>query len=268
MDPKTQAVLTAKARSLVGSHYLTGAAGATPGNTDGAAYRRGEVGMAPLKFDPKSACILAAESNILGHSICGGRWAVFGRDARPSDWDLTHYLEEQQEKYKKSGAVEPYYKYYSPRLTKTKGSVGQLAWGEDCRKKRHFDCIGLVNYLLSAVCDISKSYKEKGFSADIQQHKGSTRRVALDAPAEAGNILYKRMVSADGSSHDHIGLLLMDGSVIQAEQTSVGVTLKPYQGTGWDYRGRYDASLFLNLSSEDVRDERRPARETVLQSAY
>jgi hypothetical protein len=264
MDRTTQAVLTAKAKRLDGCHYLTGAAGATPGNADGAAYRRGEVGMAAPSFDPKAPCIFAAESSILGHSICGGRWSTFGRDARPSDWDLTHYLKQQEEKYAQTRTLEPYYKYYTPRLTKTKGKSGQLAWGEDCRNKRHFDCIGLVNYLLSSVCDMKKSYKEKGFSADILQHKGSTKRIALDAPSEAGDILYKKMMNPDGSSHDHIGLLLMDDTVIQAEQTSVGVTIKPYKGTGWDYRGRYDDSLFICLSQEDVREERRSGRESPL----
>lgn len=256
MDLKTQAVLTATARKLVGSHYLTGAAGATPGDVNGAIYRRGEVGLAAPKFDPKAPCIHAAESNIEGHSICGGRWSAFGRDARSSDWDLTHYLAEQEAQYKKGGKIEPFYEVYSPRLTKVKGTVSQLAWGEDCRGKRHFDCVGLVNYLLTAVCNIKKSYMEKGFSASIQQHKGSTKAIAAgDSPA-SGDILYKKMMHPDGGSHDHIGLLLHDGSVIQAEQTSVGVTLKTYNGTAWDYRGRYADSLFLTLSNEDVLDAR------------
>ncbi len=256
MDQKTQAVLTARARTLVGSHYLTGAAGATPGNADGAVYRRGEVGLAAPKFDPKAPCIHAAESSIEGHSICGGRWSTFGREARASDWDLTHYLTEQEAQYKKGGKIDPFYEVYSPRLTKVKGTVGALAWGEDCRGKRHFDCIGLLNYLLTSVCDIKASYAEKGFSGSIQQHKANTKAIAAgDAPV-SGDILFKKMMHPDGGSHDHIGLLLHDGSVIQAEQTSVGVTIKGYNGTAWDYRGRWADRFFLTLSMEDVDDTR------------
>src|SRR5258708_3354875 len=139
MDITTQKVLTNRALAVNGTHYLTGAAGATPDGTDGAAYRRGEVRLVkPPSFDPQNPGVYAAESSALGHSVCAGRdlARVFSADAA----FLTQYLKDQEARFKETGEAIPSMGLY-PRRVFFKDKKGSVVWGEDCRGKRHFDCI-------------------------------------------------------------------------------------------------------------------------------
>ncbi|MBI3678907.1 MAG: C40 family peptidase [Acidobacteria bacterium] len=274
MDSCTQAVLTAEAYKLVGAHYLTGGYGATPGGNDGAPFRRNMVSLAPVSFNPRKPCIHAAETDLqVGentkdkkaphiHSVCGGRWmmAKWGRVTQPSNWELLEYLKLQEAKYKQTSLIDADPMGLTPRLVILKDAAGDVVWGEDCRGKRHFDCVGLVNYLLTLVCDRSHGGREgpggnkghggleRSFSHDVLGHKANTDEVPRNDPPVGGDILYKK------TSVDHIGLLLMDGNVIQAAEPGVGVTTSPYQGTSWDYRGRHNDRKFLSLSCPRERE--------------
>ncbi|MDB5413998.1 MAG: hypothetical protein JWR10_2333 [Rubritepida sp.] len=139
----------------------------------------------------------------------------------------------------------------------------QLIWGESCIDKRHFDCVGLVNAAYAAAvgdADITFEIFQWG-------HRSVTQRMGEGDPVLPGDIL---CVCTDGASDEmrnldfaqaspadartkkwhHIGLCMGDeqGSIVQAEEGPVGVTLKrgvidPRTGrmigpSKFNYRGR------------------------------
>jgi hypothetical protein len=239
MSAMGQVILSMSARSLEGCHYLWGSAGATPGGTEGADYRRGLVTLDKNQFDPKGCCVAAARCDADGYYVCGGRWQTFsgGRAAKPTDNDLQNYLSAQKVRAASGLPPEPYFVYFTPRSIKTKGTNGTQVWGEDCRGKRHFDCIGFVNFVISLVCRKDRTFGGKGFSGDIAWHKANAKAVKAEDPAVAGDIL-----APEGNGH--IAILLMDGYVAQAESTDRGVTITPYRAQSWAFRGRHSDYFF------------------------
>src|SRR5690348_12107598 len=87
------------AMSLVGCHYLWGAAGATPGGSEGINRRPGSVALAAPRTAPTNPAVFAAQCSVDGLHTCGGRWDAShggiegGRTASPSDQDLINYLD-------------------------------------------------------------------------------------------------------------------------------------------------------------------------------
>ena len=141
------------ARKFIGSHYLWGSAGATPMGQDGAWYRLGSVGLDQASTDPIKPSVFAATCDVSGHFVCAGafRRVPGGRTADPGDWDLRNYLS-QLDSCNSSDDWTPYYGKFTPRVVQgyNVSDNGRIAWGEDCRYRRHFDCIGFVNFVLSA----------------------------------------------------------------------------------------------------------------------
>ena len=86
-------------RRFIGSHYLWGAAGATPNQQDGAYYRTGAVNLdADAKSNEKPS-VFAASCDVDGHYVCAGNFKEFidqtgGGYTYPSDVNLTKYLDE------------------------------------------------------------------------------------------------------------------------------------------------------------------------------
>ncbi|HUQ95813.1 MAG TPA: hypothetical protein VM120_29310 [Bryobacteraceae bacterium] len=266
MEDGAQVMLRGDALRLIGAHYLTGAAGATPGGREGALYRESLVDLEPLNLDPKGPCVHTAGTvTAFGHSVCAGRWATLPgpRPARAADADLQRYLEEQKARKEAGKELNNFFDIYSPRLPMLKGKKSQAVWGEDCRGKRHFDCVGLVNFLLSRVCNVAESYKQMGISADIHMHLTGTTQIPLGDPPVSGDILIPIQyivpkldpgAPADApkpkpvaaANEGHIALLLNDGRVIQAKDPDNGVVIGPYHSGSWFYRGRYPDSCFIS----------------------
>lgn len=271
MNSAAQNVLRAEALRLVGSHYLTGATGAIPDGYGGNPARERGVASAPLSFDPKKPCIHAAETAFIGKSVCAGRYQSFAGGRTVTDPDvMAKYLQQEEERYKKSGKVECFYEYYTPRIPWLKGNAGGAVWGEDCRGKRHFDCVGLVNYLLTMVCNLGATFGRIGFSADIELHYNATKKVQMDAPPVSGDLLFpiKTIVPPAPADHPetkeekaarlkkatpaanlgHIAVLLGNGQVVQAADPGRGVIIGAYHPKDWFVRGRYYDELFMDIS--------------------
>jgi len=224
------------ARTLIGSHYLWGAAGATPQGQDGASYRPNSVYLAQSSLDPSSPCIFAAACDVQGHFVCAGAFKRFpgGRAATRYDSDLQNYLASLND-YDSSANWPCYYDVFTPRVVQgyNVAEKGTIVWGEDCRYRRHFDCIGFVNYVLSA-----STSRPWGYSID-QYANGITGAYAIDKDAD----LADADILIRGS--EHIGLLGANGKVVQAEQASKGVHGdSPYDSSWWSTRLRIPDSCY------------------------
>jgi hypothetical protein len=220
------------ALTLVGSHYLWGSGGDTPEWDNGVWYLSSSVAIGPPSTDPNAPSVFAAQCKKSGFYVCAGRFEKIygGRYAYSTDHDLQDYLTELQNLY--PALWEPFHLIFSPRVAQGANigaNSGRIIWGEDCRRKRHFDCISFVNYVLSAT-----TKTQWGFS--ISQYADAPGKYLQkiddvhDAPV-AGDILLR--------GTDHIGLLCADKRIVQAEQHDTGVHADAsLDSTNWTMRLR------------------------------
>ncbi len=251
------------ARTFNGSHYLWGSAGATPGFQDGSPHRPGSVSLARPSLDPHSPCLNAAQCSVSGYYVCAGRCVkAHGPIVQPSDltgrWNLdlgdflTTFRAEGWKVYMLGYADEKrsYFLNLTPRVVIGSNIderyQGRIVWGEDCRWKRHFDCIGFINYVFNKTAPNIYS-KDKLWSANIEQWVNSTQEVNLDSPAVPGDILFRGGVNKKTGTmeYHHIALLAEDNYVVQAEQAVTGVhDDSPYIAKEWDFRRRLGDQFF------------------------
>jgi hypothetical protein len=235
--------------SYQGCHYLWGAAGATPGNQDGARYRAGSVDWVPNQINnPSQAMVWACSCNVDPPTrVCCGRYDEVsgGREARPRDQDLLDYLA-----LLKSTPVQsmwpPFFDRFTPRLAnwmEGQSMVSKLVWGEDCRGVRHFDCIGFINFLLM---DWNVQLLARS-QAGISWLRTNLEDVSDQEPWPADIVMV---------GTDHIGILFNETRVVHAFQSISGVIMEPFTagnpgnyGPGnstrvrWDMRGRVPDAL-------------------------
>ena len=228
------------ARSLVGSHYLWGSAGATPGQRDGAWYRRGSVGLEPSSLDPNKPSVFAAVCDVSGHFVCAGIFDNIkgGRYANSQDRDLKDYLG-MLANLGSEDLWYPYYSRFTPRVVKGSNvgsNNGLIVWGEDCRYVRHFDCISFVNFVLSQTTIPNWWGDIQGY-ANGYAPQGKTTSVPLGDPPSDADILVR--------GYDHIGFLSKSGYVIQAQDHATGVHADEFYSSGrWDGRLRIPDNLY------------------------
>ena len=247
------------AKTFAGSHYLWGSAGATPGGQDGSPHRPGRVGMSYPSLDPMSPSLNAADCAVSGYYVCAGRFlkAPGGRMVPPTDDDLFDYLtcfrREGWNVYQLGYADDrrSYFLNLTPRKIIGENIdskyQGKIVWGEDCRWKRHFDCIGFINYVFNKTT--KNPYKPtEVWSANIQQWFDSTQEVKFTDPPVPGDILFRGDIDKKTSAMvwHHIALLGEDGYVVQAEQAVMGVhNDEPYgNGAAWTARRRLGGQFF------------------------
>lgn len=198
------------AESLVGSHYLWGAAGASPGQSNGSPGRPGAVFMVQNRFDPANPSVNAASCNVTDYHVCSGRFReVHGTVVPSTDSGLRSFL----------SSIErvPPTAWRSPNglwPRKMQGSTvpTQIVWGESCLGVRHFDCVGFINYCLSMVL-------HQNIQASIAQYIRDTTTVETGQQVLAADILTR------GSSH--IGFATGDGFAIHASESARGVIKSP-----------------------------------------
>jgi cell wall-associated NlpC family hydrolase len=221
------------AQDQIGCHYVWGGAGNTPGNEDGAFYRRGAVKMHDNETGPppkahadhgrKVAIILAAYCRVDGYKVCVGRSRLTEVMAleRGDTNDPTLFDSEYTDLYS----------WPRPDMVIDSNLVG---WGESCDGVRHFDCIGFINWCLSE--------EVRPFHHSIQQVIDMTKEIAKgrapvgEADIRAGDIL---TVGAH-----HLGFASGDGTAVHASSTHRGVVEDSLIGPGWDRVGRLPSSFW------------------------
>lgn len=229
MSPEIGLKVIGVARSLIGSHYINGGYGATPGQQDGCPCRPGGIALVadPARLSPaksatanKNLAVLAAEMTVKKYCVCAGNFASFsgGREASPADVDLGNYLATL--KGKPPAAWQNYYTHYTPRRAFGPGPGGdlggKLVWGQSCKGIRHFDCVGFISYCYwkatgSVVqLDIS-AWRTPNTIGTVYDFKAGKRPTSL----ADGDIV----VQAD----HHIGFVSAQGTVYEAQDTHLGV---------------------------------------------
>jgi cell wall-associated NlpC family hydrolase len=215
--------IIAIARGQVGAHYVLGAAGATPGNTDGAWYRLNGVKLHgnETKRDGDRTRPILFTATYTGKSachVCAGRCDNKEVKARPEGdpENLLHTLRPDG---------------YLWERPDRKMDAAKSVFGESCVGKRHFDCIGFINWVLGNV-------QQKQWSiASWVEH---TEEVPLKTVA-AGDVL---------TTSDHIGLATDKTTVVHASDTHVGVIETKISAGGWKRCGRLKASFWLRYKLE------------------
>jgi hypothetical protein len=230
-----------------GAHYLWGAAGDTPGNPDGAAYRQGVVKWEKQEIDnPAKAMVWGCSLNVSPDAnekrVCCGRYQKIdgGREARSKDGDLQHYLATLQTAKNFPQSWPPFNNSFTPRVANWKNDDGvmvtKLVWGEDCRKKRHFDCVHFINYVLFA-CGV-KTARQREISHYVNDLEDCKKNgYAKPWPADI-------VTRGDPADWHHIGILLDERFVVEAAESVLGVWKHAYEPDKWNWRGRIpDAGL-------------------------
>lgn len=217
---RRQAVV-ARARLNIACHYVWGAAGNVPGQSDGAWYRPAAARMHDLVLDPRGdrrypnlhqPIMYAAWCRVDGDKVCAGRTMV-AEVKTLAKGDTLNMTPPDPSLYswpRPSGVINAPTKVY----------------GESCFGVRHFDCIGFVNYCISV------AHKPVWFS--IPNCINQTQEVPL-TDTWAGDIL------TIGESH--IGIATGNGMAVHARSTEWGVCETAVAGGGWGRCGRF-ASYF------------------------
>ena len=155
-----------------------------------------------------------------GNSVCVGRYeAVGGKrfDAKMPDFDALKFAYMEELKYLPPGQGKQFAGsgLYPRRGRRMEGDTIYL--GEDCRGKRHFDCIFFVNWVLTTVLQRLIWYSEK----DYFEGKKMSARIL---PATAGPLMNRDIVvRIDAKGYEHIGFLTSVGQMIHARYPEAGV---------------------------------------------
>jgi hypothetical protein len=229
MSPEVGRKVIEIARGLIGSHYINGGYGATPGQEDGCPCRPGGIALIadadhlnPTKVPDaaRNLAVFAATMTIKKYCVCAGNYASFpgGRSASPTDPDLLNYLSTL--KGRPSSAWDNYYTHFTPRRAYGPGPGGdlggQLVWGQSCKGIRHFDCVGFISYCY---------WKATG---DVHQRDISLWRT----PNAAGTVYDLKAGQSPASLMDgdivvkadhHIAFVDAQGTVYEAQDTHLGV---------------------------------------------
>jgi cell wall-associated NlpC family hydrolase len=214
----------ALARQQVGCHYVWGGAGNTPDQADGAYYRTSAVHM---HFDDPSPgrpgnepgrrqpILYAAWCRVDGDKVCAGRSSLPAVQALPDGTRLN------------ACPINP----QAYRWPRPSGEINghTLVYGECCLGIRHFDCIGLINWVVSTVAKPT----HHGIGSIIN----NTTAVAF-SDVQPGDLLT--------INQTHIGIATGLGTVVQAQGTATGVveTHLPPNGGGWTRCGRPAVSFW------------------------
>ncbi|MBK9129760.1 MAG: hypothetical protein IPM13_18545 [Phycisphaerales bacterium] len=234
-----RARIAAEALSHVGhAHYLSGAAGNTPGNADGARFKRDKAVIAKADYSAKTAQVLAAMTSIAaGSQVCAGSSARLS--AKPAE-SMTDFLARAKAAAHLPLAQQPTSNGLTPRRWIFRGKVKTATpvWGESCLGKRHFDCMGLVNYCVDKVWAGKTAFGvDLGALMDKPGYYGATT-VPATAEVLDGDIVGKQ----DKGVWHHIALLHKTANgvfVIQAAESDVGVTGgQKYVPAEWQRRVR------------------------------
>lgn len=234
-----RARIAAEALSHVGkAHYLSAAAGNTPGNADGARFKRDKAVIAKANYTPGAAQVLAASTAIAaGAQVCAGSSARLA--TKPAE-SIADFLKRAKAAAHLPLAQQPTSNGLTPRRWIFRGKVKTATpiWGESCLGKRHFDCIGLVNYCVDQVWAGKTAFGvDLGALMDKPGYYGATT-VPASADVLDGDIVGKQK---NGVWH-HIALLHKTAAgvfVIQAAESDVGVTGgEKYVAANWQRRVR------------------------------
>lgn len=245
-----------------GAHFLNSAKGAKPGESDGPGNR--EVKFAMQSLDPSKPMLLTAKR---GKHICEGRHFTVKGGVSTSPEAMTRYLNSQKLTADDYGPMYiRSYRFrgrrpgiiYTPRTSK-----GEIIIGEACGDKRHFDCIGFVNYCFWKVLGVNWSYNFKQYLKNFESsaNKRKIKLVSFETYLEEfkdtdnsikardlkpGDVLIriKGEMLANGAhaQTNHSGICFRDANgkikIANCSSASTGVIVSKYDRKVWPHRIR------------------------------
>ncbi len=244
---KLQVIAEARTHVTAGAHYLWSAAGNTPGKADGAPFRPGRAKLHANVPDPQNpkpnhsrptgppftpTLFAAYAVSERGTLVCAGRaivtltLAVSLDPPKALDLKLRDLTPDHLAELKKH--VDSPSSYRWPRPNGPLGNAAahhSTAWGESCVDKRHFDCIGLINYCLSKVLQRTVQYAITSFTGDPTRGQQPLFKEVPLRSAQLCDIVTR------GTSH--IGLVTERGTVIEAKDIVHGVVESDLHAGPW-----------------------------------
>lgn len=260
MEATLGASVIAVAQTCIGAHYINGGYGGTPGNGDGVPTndkRDLKLIADDTHLDPKlrektaNLAVNAATLSIGTYCVCAGNYnRLVGFPGNPvpqeTDPELVTYLDSLKGKPSPlwpNGWPE-YKRFFSPRRAYGPGPKGsdiggKLVWGETCRGKRHFDCVGFISYCYwkatgTAVQLDIKAWRQPkaGVFKEVYQLDSTWIDKKLE---EKDKFRYEGVIIGrppggkllDGDiiikADDHIGYVNSAGQIFEAQDTDLGV---------------------------------------------
>ncbi len=226
-------VSTAAQQAALGAHYINGSDGGITGmNKAGEAGGGLSADRKILHLEDHTWESLAVHAAMYGKSVCKGRYEAVGgyvfvdeskatttKIKRISPPGAFAKLKDQYLKDLESlplGLEKDFdnTKLYPRRGRSVKGDAIYL--GEDCRGKRHFDCISFVNWVLTFVLQRLIWYEENDYKTGKKM--GAEIFPSKHTPLMNGDIAVRIH-----NGHEHIGFLTADGKLIHARYEEAGV---------------------------------------------
>lgn len=219
MDEKTgRALIVNYAKYQVGAHYMPGTRGGVP---DGLTVLGRPVKLYEQK-KWKNLCVHAPASSL---GRCYGRYDAKGLGGymfSPSGNKLAA-LKEYHARHE-DAPVDTWPPFEKPGLTPrriSKKDGDSIVLGEDCRGKRHFDCIGFIFWVLNCVVPhpLWDNYGIKSYA-----------RASFDLIEKIGPLPQSELLDGDivTDGEHHIGFATATGWVVHAKWESEGVVVERY----------------------------------------
>ena len=202
------------ANQQLGCHYLWGAAGATPGNRDGMFRRKNSVHLHPNDSNAdrrdhgrRHPILFAATCNVDGHYVCSGRHKNF----------IIKLMNRGDYNNASHRRVPGNFIWARPR-----GRIdsNRICYGEVCNGIRHFDCVGLVNWLFSELI--------RPVQQSIHQWENGSINVGF------GDVWPGDILTRPG----HVGVAVNSSTVVHASSAAHGVIEQKIDPRRWTRCGR------------------------------
>jgi hypothetical protein len=243
MKPELGQRVISIAHALVGSHYINGGYGATPGQYDGCPCRPGGIDLIADEdhLDPKlnsankpsNLAVNAATMKIKTYCVCAGNYYTAGGSVTTETApDLIAYLDSL--KGAEPSSWRNYNALFTPRRAFGPGQNGgdgggKLVWGRSCKGVRHFDCVGFVSYCYwkasGAVMQLDiKAWRRPAPGRQVFKLNGGEKEYSDEIIGPPGTLMDGDiLIKAD----HHIGLVSADGTIVEAQDTHLGVRETP-----------------------------------------
>ena len=236
MDATTGRRVIEIAKSLVGSHYINGGYGATPGRMDGCPCRPGGISLIhdakhlntaldlnnrTFNLAVDAATMTIATDAGVRYSVCAGSYTrTAGRRTSTNDPTLIKFIDDR-----KDVAPEQWPStrgQLTPRRAFGPGAKGgdiggDLVWGQSCDGKQHFDCVGFISYCYWRATGSVVQLEISAWASGIAGGKvfNLSTRNKPDSLMDGDIIIM---------NPHHIGWVCADGTIVQSQDTHIGVT--------------------------------------------
>jgi preprotein translocase subunit Sec61beta len=187
----------------------------------------------------------AAWSELLGHRVCAGRCSLVPQDSslagNPDD-----YPPPRPGSPAPPAAPDPTTRFWRRPLNYAEET--RQVFGDCCIGRRHFDCIGFVNWCFWTAF---RPPEVTGFTSIHHWRSRPLSRPIDRSQVQAGDILF-------ADSDDHIGIAVSPTHVVHAAGHTVGVmvdVIAQTSGHAWDRVAGHPIMYARSESSPPVRHE-------------